>query len=273
MVTGASRGGGRGIATVLGQTGATIYVTGRSTRRRHRTREFPWTIDETAEIVRGRGGIAFPVRCDHRNPRDVKALFERIRTEQGRLDLLVNNAWGGYERNDGGLPPGPFWRQPWRHWDGMFEGGLRPTLLTSAFAVPLMLRRGHGLIINTLAWDRGKYLGNLYYDVAKQAVRRATLGMALELTARGISALGLAPGFMRSELVMKEHRRHPFSLRYTESTEYVGRAVASLASDPHLQRETGSLLTVGNVAKRYRFTDIDGRWIPPFRIPKHHLMD
>src|SRR6478672_9448178 len=149
LVTGASRGGGKGIALVLGEEGATVYVTGRSVRGEPTTLGRPGTIDDTADEVTGRGGIGIAVRCDHTDDSQVEALFERIRDERGRLDLLVNNAWSGYE-----LPlyfETPFWEMEWRHWDLMFKGGLRATALASFLAAPLMLEARSGLIVN-ITW-------------------------------------------------------------------------------------------------------------------------
>src|SRR6476619_171325 len=147
LVTGASRGGGKGIALVLGEEGATVYVTGRSVRGEPTTLDRPGTIDDTAEELTARGGTGVAVRCDHTDDSQVAALFERIRTEQGRLDLLVNNAWSGYE-----LPlyfETPFWEMEWRHWDLMFGGGLRATALGSMLAAQLMIEDGPGLILHT----------------------------------------------------------------------------------------------------------------------------
>ncbi|MFZ1024497.1 MAG: SDR family NAD(P)-dependent oxidoreductase, partial [Thermoplasmata archaeon] len=207
------------------------------------------------------------------DPAQVGRLFRRVAKDEGRLDLLVNNVWGGYERNERGLPPGPFWKQPLWSWDTMFEAGLKAHFLSTYSALPLMLRRRRGLIVNTIAWDRGKYLLNLYYDVAKQAIRRMAYGLSLELRKYRISAVALAPGFMRTELVMEAHRKTPFDLRRTESTEYIGRAVASLAADGKVLRKSGEVLTVGQLAKEYGFTDVDGRAIPAFRIPPKFAVD
>ncbi len=274
VVTGASRGGGRGISAVLGQSHCTVYVTGRSTRNGKRTRSFPWTIDETADLVRERGGEAVAVRCDHTDAHQVKRLFDRIRKEQGRLDLLVNNVWGGYERNEAGLPEGDFWEQPLWQWDAMFEAGLRAHLLSSYYAIPLMLPQHRGLIVNTIAWDRGKYLHQVFYDLAKQSIRRLAYDLSIELRPKGITSIALAPGFMRSELVMEAYRKHPeafesppFDIPHTESTEYIGRAVACLAADPHVLRRSGSVLNVGDLARAYDFTDTDGRLIAPWKMP------
>jgi NAD(P)-dependent dehydrogenase (short-subunit alcohol dehydrogenase family) len=190
-----------------------------------------------------------------------------VRRESNRLDLLVNNAWGGYEQYEVGHFTAPFWEQPPRHWDGMFVAGVRAHLIAGRFAVPLMLPQRHGLILSTIAWAFGKYLGNLYYDVAKAALIRMAFGMARELRPHGIAAVALAPGFMRTERVLAAHAAHPFDLSGTESPEYLGRAVVALASDPDILHKSGDVLTVGELAREYGFTDIDGRQVPPFRLP------
>ncbi len=262
LVSGASRGAGRGIALVLGAAGATVYVTGRSTASTT-TENLPGTVDETAALVTERGGSGRAVRCDHTSTEEVTALFLRLQQEQGRLDLLVNNVWGGYEQYESGSFDAPFWEQPPRHWEGMFTAGVRAHLLTSQHAARLMLPQRSGLIISTTAWDRDLYLGNLFYDVAKAAINRMAYGMAHELRPHSIAALALAPGFMRTERVLSIYEG---DLSITESPEYVGRAVAALAADPHVMAKSGRVLMVGELAQEYGFTDIDGRQVPPFRI-------
>jgi NAD(P)-dependent dehydrogenase (short-subunit alcohol dehydrogenase family) len=267
VVTGASRGAGLGIALVLGEEGATVYVTGRSSRNGEPTEGLTGTVEEAAEAVTARGGVGIPVRCDHVIDAEVEALFERVRQEQGRLDILVNNVWGGYEHHEPARFAAPFWEQPARHWDGMFTAGVRAHLTATRLALPLMLPSRRGLIVNTTAWDRDRYLGNLYYDVAKAAVSRMAFGLACELRSHGIAVVALAPGFIRTERVLEAHRRHPFDLGHTESPEYLGRAVAALAADPEVLRKSGTVQTVGGLAAEYGFTDIDGRRIPPFVLP------
>ena len=273
VVTGASRGAGRGIAAVLGQCGATVFVTGRSVRGGQAVDDLPGTIEDTAEEVSRRGGRGVAVRCDHTVDAEVEAVFARVRREAGRLDLLVNNAWGGYEHyfgatyDDGTRFAAPFWEQSLRRWDGMFTAGVRAHLVASFFGVPLMLRAGRGLVVCTSAGDRGRYLGSLYYDVAKSAVSRLVYGMARELLSRGIHAVAVTPGFMRTERVMAAHALAPFDLGPTESVEYVGRAVAMLAADPRRARWTGKTVAVGDLARALGFTDLDGRLVPPFHIP------
>lgn len=272
VVTGASRGAGKGIALVLGDEGATVYVTGRSVLGKSTTGNLSGTIDETAEAVSQRGGVGIPVRCDHTVDAEVEALFERVKQEQGRLDLLVNNAWGGYEQYDADTFDAPFWEQPLRHWHGMFTAGVRAQLVATHFAAPLMLPHRQGLIVNTTFNDRGKYIGNLFYDLAKNAIVRMAKGMAIELREYNIAAVSLSPGFMRTEAVLahsktdEQHWQTVPDLKQTESPQYIGRAVAALATDPNVMQKSGSVFTVGELAREYDFTDIDGRYIPSFRI-------
>jgi NAD(P)-dependent dehydrogenase (short-subunit alcohol dehydrogenase family) len=277
VVTGSSRGAGRAIARELGRLGATVFVTGRSSSKHGTATEgLPGTIEQTAAEVRELGGVGIPVRVDHTVESEVRALFERVAGEAERLDILVNNAWGGYEQYDG---PGfdlPFWEQPLdKRWNGMFVAGLRAMFVSNRWAAPLLLRTAqtHGApsrpltVVNTVAWAHDVYLGNLYYDVVKSAIIRMSFGMATELRSRHIAVVAVAPGFMRTERVMAEHAKSPFDLGSTESPVYVGRAVAALASDPQLMADSGKLLTAGDVARRYGFTDEDGRQPEAFRIP------
>ncbi len=268
VVTGASRGAGRGIACALGSAGAIVYVTGRSVRGGPTTDHLPGTIEDTAEEVTARGGQGIPVRCDHTIDADVEALFARVRGEHGRLDLLVNNAWGGYEGHPTGLSMAPFWEQSRDQWQGMFVAGLRAHLVASQFAAPLLLPQRRGLIVCTIAWAFDEYLGNLFYHVAKAAIIQTVGGMAKELRPHGVAAVALAPGFMRTERILAAHALRPFDLSGTESPEYLGRAVVALAADPHILERSGQVLTVGDLARAYGFTDSDGRQPPPFRMPK-----
>ncbi len=268
LVTGASRGAGRAIAAVLGEAGATVYVTGRTTRGVAQPEGLPGTIEETAEEVTKRGGVGVPVRCDHTNEDQIKSLVERIRAEQGGLDLLVNNVWGGYEGYPMGIPRGPFWKQPASQWQGMFEAGFRAHLITAQHAAPLMLERPGGLIVSTIAWAYDVYLGNIYYDLSKAATIRMIHAMAAELKPHKIAAVAVTPGFMRTERILDVHAKHPFDLSITESPEYLGRAVRALASDPKILERSGQVLTVGDLAVEYSFTDVDGRQPKAFRMPE-----
>ena len=268
VVTGASRGAGLAIAAVLGAAGATVYVTGRSSRATGTTEGLPGTIEAAAERVTALGGAGVAVRCDHTVDGDVEALFARVDREQGRLDLLVNNAWGGYEGYDGRTFDAPFWEQPLAlRWERMWVAGVRAHLLASQLAAPSMLRAGRGLILSTVAWAHGAYMGNVYYDAAKAAIARAIFGMSEELRPHGVAAIAVAPGFMRTERVLAAHAESHFDLSATESPTYLGRAIASLAVDPAALRWSGKLLTAGELARVYGFTDVDGRQPEPFAMP------
>jgi NAD(P)-dependent dehydrogenase (short-subunit alcohol dehydrogenase family) len=279
LVTGASRGAGRAIAAVLGEHGATVYVTGRSVRGQPTTDNLPGTIEESAEEVTRRGGKGIAVQCDHANESEVGSLLLRIREQQHRLDILVNNAWGGYEGER--LMPAYFWHAPLRLWDAMFEHGLKTHLLATYFAIPLMIESASttvrtrsspapGLIVSTVAWDHDKYIGS-FYDVAKHSIVRLLWGLAMELRQHRIATIAVAPGFMRTERVMShakgevDWKKIPW-LKNSESPEYLGRAVAALARDPRVMRRSGKAFHVGELAREYGFTDTDGRYVPPFII-------
>jgi NAD(P)-dependent dehydrogenase (short-subunit alcohol dehydrogenase family) len=273
LVTGASRGAGRGIARELGAAGATVYVSGRSVGSEAVTRDVEGTIDETAREVTARGGRGIAVRCDHTVDADVDSLFRRIRDDHGRVDLLVNNVWGGYESMDGPLPRVPFWEQSLSQWEGMFTAGVRAHLAASRLAVPLMLPHGRGLIVTTTAkLDVLPYLRNLFYDLAKNTVARLTWAMAQELGEHGIAAVAVAPGFMRTERVVQAFRKAGAMDALNgpggpqETPAYVGRAVVALAADPQVMAKSGEVLEVGALAREYGFTDVDGTQPSPFRL-------
>jgi len=275
VVTGASRGAGRGIALELGTAGATVYVTGRSVEGGSTTDGVPGTIEATARDVTARGGRGVAVRCDHTVDAEVEAVFNRIRNDHGRLDLLINNVWGGYENPDcRPLPLVPFWEQPRLQWDGMFTAGIRAHLVASQYAVPLMLPQRRGLIVNTTAnLDALPYLSNVFYDLAKHAVARMVWAMAHELREHGVAAVAVAPGFMRTERIVEAFRRAGAQAALDgpggpkETTAYLGRAVVALASDDDVIAKSGQVLEVGTLAAEYGFTDVDGSQPPPFRLP------
>lgn len=283
VVTGGSRGAGRGIALELGAAGATVYVTGRSTRAEPATHygrlqalsglaSVPGTIDDTADEVTRLGGRGLAARCDHTDEAQVAALFQRVRAEQGRLDLLVNNAWGGHEVFSG-VFDAPFWERPMDEWAAMMDRGVRNHLLASRAAAPMLIERGAGLIVTTTFWDRGHFLkGNVVYDLAKASMTRLAGGMAQDLRAHGVASVAVSPGWMRTEFVLAGHHTDEAhwqsrpELAGTESPRYVGRAVAALAADPRVLDRTGQVLRVGDLAAEYGFTDVDGRRIPPFEM-------
>lgn len=283
VVTGASRGAGRGVAIELGVAGATVYVTGRSTRAAPVSTygsilaasdmdALPGTIEDTAEEVTAHGGRGVPVRCDHTRTEEVEALFTRVQRDEGRLDLLVNNAWGGHEVFDG-VFEAPFWERPLAEWDAMFDRGVRNHLVASRSAAPLFVRQRHGLIVTTTFWDRDRYLkGNLLYDLAKSAMNRLTFAMAQELRPHGVASLAVSPGWMRTEFVLAGHKtdeaswRERPALARTESPRYLGRAVAALAADPAVLNKSGAVHRVADLAREYGFTDVDGRQVEAFEL-------
>jgi NAD(P)-dependent dehydrogenase (short-subunit alcohol dehydrogenase family) len=265
----------------LGVAGATVYVTGRSRRGGATTDGVPGTIDHTADEVTARGGRGIALRCDHSVDADVEAVFSRIRNEHGRLDLLVNNVWGGYE--DAQCRPlarVPFWEQSLEQWQRMFDAGVRAHLVSSRLAVPLMIgaiaapASARGLIVTTTAnLEPLPYMRNIFYDLAKHAVDRLTWAMAQELREHGIAAVGLAPGFMRTERVVEAFTRAGAAAALDgpggprETPVYLARAIVALASDPRVLEKTGRLLEVGALASEYGFTDVNGTQPAPFRMP------
>jgi NAD(P)-dependent dehydrogenase (short-subunit alcohol dehydrogenase family) len=251
LVTGASRGGGKGIALVLGEEGATVYVTGRSVRGKPTTLGRPGTIDDTAEQISARGGTGIAVACDHTDDAQVEAVFRRIQADHGRLDVLVNNAWSGYEISpDSSLA---FWEIEWRHWDLMFTGGLRATAFASRLAAPMMIEAGRGLIAN-ITWVLDRPHGHAFYEVVKNGTNKLTEQMADDLRPHGVACVAVSPGFMRLERM----NLTPEEAAMTESAEFPGRAVAALASDPGVMAKSGGVFTTPALAREYGFTDVDG---------------
>lgn len=273
LVTGASRGVGRGIAVELGALGATVYVTGRSVDGSPTVDDLPGTVTETARLVDEAGGQGIGLRCDHTVDADVEAVFAQIERQHGRLDLLVNNVWGGYEGyTDDAAFDVPFHQQSLdKHWRGMAEAGLRAHFKASQLAIPLMVAQRSGLIINVSSGDTtgDKYRGNLVYDVIKTAVDRMVAGLAFELRPHDVAAVGLYPGFTRTERVLATTDQ----LEGTETPHYAGRAVAALATDPDVMQRTGKVYMVGLLAREYGFTDIDGTQPEPFILPDEFLIE
>jgi NAD(P)-dependent dehydrogenase (short-subunit alcohol dehydrogenase family) len=269
LVSGATRGGGRGIAVALGEAGATVYATGRSTRERRSEIDRPETIEETAEMVSAAGGEGIAVAVDHLDRGQVSGLVERIDSEQGRLDVLVNDIWGAEHLFE--------WNTP--VWEHDLENGLRllrlaidTHLITSHYAVPLLVRGPGGLVVEvtdgTAAYNADHFRVNLFYDLAKTSVTRIAWGLAQELRSHEGTAIALTPGWMRSELMLEHHGVGESNWRdatertphfcISESPRYLGRAVAALAADPELSRWNGQSLSSGELAQVYGFTDLDG---------------
>ncbi len=261
VVTGSSRGVGKGIALSLGEAGATVFVTGRSVRGRRHTQGLPGTIQDTAEEVTARGGRGIAFRCDHTRDADIRRLVAAIRRRAGRLDILVNNVFGGEEGRqkivtyDGF----PFWKHNFDEWwYRMFSAYLRATLATTYYAMPLMMQTKGGLIVNTLWWNRNRYLTDLFFDVASAGVGRMVYGLALELSRNKIAAVAVSPGWTRTERMTDV----PTTVlhRKAHSPEYVGRGIVHLALDPKVLAKSGRILEIGRLAREYAFRDVDGRF-------------
>lgn len=259
VVTGATRGAGRGIAIELGAAGATVYCTGRSIRG-NLAGERQETIEETAELVTEAGGVGIPVRVDHTVPHEVKALFEKVKAEQGgTLDILVNNVWGGDALTDWGVP---FWEHSLPNGLHVLEQGVFTHLIATHYAAPLLLANGQGLIATTVDGE----CGPLYFNMAKNSVEKMTRLMAVDLKPHHVTVIALGPGYMRSEKILadlaasgQDWRNTPDKhLAASESTRYAGRAVVALASDPKVLCKTGTGIHTGDAAEEYGFTDIDG---------------
>jgi NAD(P)-dependent dehydrogenase (short-subunit alcohol dehydrogenase family) len=266
VVAGATRGAGRGIACMLGEKGATVYCTGRSVRGKPASGpNRPETIEETAEMVAQYGGVGIPVQVDHSDPAQVQKLFERVQAEQGRLDILVNDVWGGDELL---VFDKPFWEQNLEHGLLMQQRGLHTHLITSYYAAPLLVAQRSGLIIEITDGDKPDFRGLLFYDMVKAGVIRAALGMAEELRPYNVTALAVTPGFLRSEAMLdyfgvrEENwrdgaQKDPHFIA-SETPYFVGRAVAALADDPQVHERTGKVFSSWGLSDEYGFIDIDG---------------
>lgn len=242
VVTGATHGVGRGIGRELARLGARVFVTGRSA---------PDHAEPGESITR--------IRCDHRQDAEVDAAFDRVLGETDGIDILVNNVWGGYERmiEDGAFTwSRPFWEQPLWRWDAMFGAGVRAHYHASQRAAPSMIARRRGLIVNISFWAAQKHVGNVAYGVSKAATDKMTADIAHELQPHGVTVVSLYPGLVRTEKIMEAAQW--LDLSNSESPEFVGRAIAALATDPDRLRHTGKVLVAAALAKDYGFTDIDG---------------
>jgi NAD(P)-dependent dehydrogenase (short-subunit alcohol dehydrogenase family) len=269
LVAGATRGAGRGIAVALGEAGATVYVTGRSTRERRSEVDRPETIEETAELVTAAGGEGVAVAVDHLEPEQVHALVERIDADHGRLDLLVNDIWGAEHLFEWSSA---VWEHDLDHGLRLLRLAIDTHLITSHHALPLLIREPDGLVVEvtdgTAAYNADHYRLSMFYDLAKTGVIRMAWGLARELAPHEATAVALTPGWMRSEAMLEHHgvaegnwrdatERNPHFC-ISESPRYVGRAVASLGADPDRARWNGQSLSSGQLARVYGFTDLDG---------------
>jgi NAD(P)-dependent dehydrogenase (short-subunit alcohol dehydrogenase family) len=267
LVAGSTRGAGRGTAVALGEAGATVYCTGRTTRERRSEYDRPETIEETAELVTAAGGRGIAVAVDHHEAGDVEALVRRIDAESGRLDVLVNDIWGGELLFEWDTPV----------WEHDLAKGLRilrlaidTHLITSHFALPLLIRQPGGLVVEmtdgTAEYNAGHYRISVFYDLAKTAAIRLAFAQGKELAPHGCAAVALTPGWMRSEMMLEargvteENWRDsdPGHFGISETPTYTGRAVAALAADPDVARFNQGSLSSGQLAREYGFTDVDG---------------
>jgi NAD(P)-dependent dehydrogenase (short-subunit alcohol dehydrogenase family) len=266
LVAGATRGAGRGIAVELGARGATVYCTGRTTRTHRSPMGRPETIEETAELVEAAGGRGIAVRVDHTEAAQVAALVDRVAADQdGRLDVLVNDIWGGdpLTRWDA-----PFWEHSLEHALEMQRLAVWTHLITAWHAVPLMVARGRGLVIEMTDGNEERYRGSLYYDLAKASAIRLARGMAEDLRPHGVAAIAVTPGFMRSEAVLDHFGVTAESWRdavakdphfaHSETPRFVGRGVAALAADPDVMSRSGEALASWDLAREYDLDDVDG---------------
>jgi dehydrogenase/reductase SDR family protein 1 len=257
LVTGASRGVGKGIAEALGAEGATVYITGRTVDVQNPTIPLDGTIHATAEAVNQAGGKGIAIACDHRDDEQVKAVFKRIKKEQKRLDILVNNAWSGYEVFHVGeyFPPdAPFWKKPLSYWNINLDG-LRWNYVASTFAIPMMIEQKSGLIVSISFGVPNP--GNPAYAIAKTGTDRLTWEVAHQVKEYGITAVALYPGLVRTEGVMV-HAKY-FDMSNSESPQFTGRAVAAIAADEQRMEKTGQIFVVAKLAQEYDFDDIDGK--------------
>ncbi len=265
LVTGASRGVGKGIALGLGEAGAIVYITGRTVQDGGSAAKLPGTIYQTANEVTNLGGKGIAAQCDHRNDNEVQAVFERIQSEQNRLDILVNNVWGGYEHYTDGTEfwkEKGFWNMPLARWDTMFQAGVRAHYVASVFATPIMIAQKSGLIVNISFFAAQRNDRGVAYSVAKAASDRMAASMAYELREHSITAVSLYPGLVRTESVLKAD----FDLSNSESPQFIGRAVAALAADQQIIHKSGQVLVAAALAQEYGFTDVDGRQPRPITV-------
>jgi NAD(P)-dependent dehydrogenase (short-subunit alcohol dehydrogenase family) len=267
LVAGGTRGGGRGIAVELGAAGATVYVTGRSSSSAGRSDlGRPETIEQTAAAVTAAGGLGIPVRADHSRRDDVRVVIDRISAEQdGRLDILVNCVWGGDPLTD--------WEHPL--WEQDLDAGLRllrqaveTHVITSRLALPLLVARKSGLVVEVTDGNTARYRGTFFYDIAKSTVIRLAVAQAAELKPHGVAAVAITPGFLRSEAMLesfgvteanwRDGAAEDPAFAYSESPAYLGRAVVALAADPCVMAKTGRALATWGLYQEHGFTDADG---------------
>lgn len=264
VVAGATRGAGRGIARALGEAGALVYCTGRSVQGAPGPSGRPETLEETAQIIAMAGGEARVQRTDHGDPAQIERLFSRVREEAGAVDILVNDLWGGESL----MEWKPFWRLDAAKGFAMLDNAVRTHILTAQAAAAIMVEQGAGLIVEITDGDHSGYRGSLFYDLAKMGTIRLAFDMAAELSPRGVTALAVTPGFLRSEEMLERlgvagrtwrdaiAKNPPFA--HSETPLFVGRAIAALAADPEVAQRSGRVWSSWALARHYGFVDADG---------------
>jgi dehydrogenase/reductase SDR family protein 1 len=267
LVTGASRGIGKGIAIALAKSGATVYITGRTANEKHNTTKLSGTIYETEKLITTNGGKCNAIRCDHTNDQEVVKVFNHIFVTHNKLDILVNSVWGGYEYfNDGTefwLEEG-FWTSPISRWDKMFSSGVRAAYFASAQAAQKMTKQKSGIIFNLSFWTAQRNDKGVAYCTSKAATDKMTEAMAYELYKFDIPVITLYPGIVRTEAVL-QNKQH-FDLSNSESPEFVGMVISKIASDKKAIEKTGKILIVAKEAMKYGIKDIDGKQPKPLSL-------
>lgn len=259
LVTGASRGLGRATALELAAAGAHVILTARSTRGHSTVPALPGTtVDDTADAIRAAGGQATPLQCDHTDPAQVEAVIRHVAQMHGRLDVLVNNAWGAHEGGAGAGSGAEVWDEPFDGLRNMLLAGAYSDYVTSLLALKqVMGGQGYGLIVST-TWHTDEPPGWLPYEVSKAAKNRLVYALAHKLQGKGIAVVGVAPGWMRTELMRLHHAEQELAGQ-TETPHYAARGIVALARDPQVSRHSGRILDVGELADLYGITDLDGR--------------
>lgn len=259
LVTGATRGVGKGIAVALARTGATVYFTGRTEKEFEGAVKLEGTLQQTECEIREQGGMGYGIKCDHTDDIQTKNVIDRIVSEHGKLDILVNNVWGGYEYFSDGTEfwnEKGFWTAPMSRFDKMFQAGVRAHYVTSCYAIPEMIRNNGGIIFNISFLAADKDDKGVAYGMSKAATNKMTRTMAYELRDYGISVITIYPGLVRTEAILKSNF---FDLSNSESPEFIGMAIAALATDRKVNEKSGTVQVAAQVALDYGYTDIDGK--------------
>ncbi|QVK17093.1 SDR family NAD(P)-dependent oxidoreductase [Mycoplasmatota bacterium] len=267
LITGATRGIGKGIAISLAKAGAIVYFTGRTEKEFQGAVKLSGSIQATENEIKQVGGTGYGIKCDHEYDTQTKMVIDRIISEQGKIDVLVNNVWGGYEYYNNGTEfwnEKGFWSAPLSRFDKMFKSGVRAHYVTTCYTIPEMISQGSGLIINLSYWSAERNDMGVAYGMAKAATNKMTETMAHELKENGISVITIYPGLVRTESVMKSAEF--FDLSNSESTEFIGLAVAALATDLNVMEKSGTKQIAAQIALDYGYTDIDGKQPIPLNI-------